>query len=143
MVEHRGDEALHAVEHAEQIDAEHCVPDVGIGEYVAARTDPGIVHQQRHIAVLRDDPAGEREHRRAVRHVHGMRDRAVNRRGGGLERLARAVDQHDAHPRRRKGARGGEADPARRAGDDGKVARRDRRKRGRAHWSTVAIETAG
>ncbi|EZP50470.1 hypothetical protein BW41_03141 [Sphingomonas sp. RIT328] len=137
--DHRRRERLHGVEHAHQIDVDDAAPDVAVGEDVAAIADAGIGHQHRD----RPDPRGERVHRRGVGDVDAIGARSGDRRGGRVERVARPVEQRDPHALCGEGARRGEADAARRAGDDRLPIRRDGCEGGDAHRLTLAIVAAG
>ena len=125
---HVGHEALDAMDHAEEIHAEHAPPPFRIREGVAAAAGPRVVHQHGDGPELGGHRARERVDGRGIGDVRDVRDDLA--RGGesfdrGLQRLLVEIGQTNAQPGARQALGGGEADSAGAAGHDGDVALRE------------------
>ena len=102
-LEHARQEVLHAVHHAHQVHAEHPLP-VLLGAFpdVTAAGDAGVVHQQMHVAELRERAIGEMRHLPAdgdVDHFADHGDAAFAQLvDDRVERVALHVSEDQPHP---------------------------------------------
>ena len=131
MRDHSGDEDLHTVDGAPEIDGQDPLPGGNSVEQAAARLDAGIVHQHVDLAEAVEHRGFEPAQVIAAGHVGGDRQgfapRPCQRMGSGVEPFARQVGQRHLQAHGSEAFGGGEADTGCAAGDDRDISRAERR----------------